>query len=162
MTGRADFTDEEWKTVLERPTSAGLLVITADRGGSIRESSSMAKAYSAARKEHGESKLLDENVEAKPEMDQTRYETAESSSTAASSTSPMPSPCSSRRTPPKRSTSTEARPRAGAAGRRGPQGGVHGPERRAGDRGRAAGDRRDQRRSRLRRFRRADPDDCVD
>jgi hypothetical protein len=73
MTGKADFTDEEWSTVLEAPPSAGLIVIAADRGGSIRESFSMAKAYTEARKQHGESQLLDELVNAKPEMDHTRY-----------------------------------------------------------------------------------------
>jgi hypothetical protein len=77
MTGKADFTEEEWKKVLEGPPSAGLIVITADRGGSIRETFSMAKAYSEARKEHGESELLDELVNAKPEMDHTRYKTPE-------------------------------------------------------------------------------------
>ena len=45
MTGKADFTAEEWETVLEGPTSAGMAVITAERGGSFRESYSMAKAY---------------------------------------------------------------------------------------------------------------------
>ncbi len=73
MTGKTDFTEEEWKTVLEAPPSAGLLVITSDRGGSIRETFSMAKAYTEARKEHGESELLDDLVSAKPEMDHTRY-----------------------------------------------------------------------------------------
>jgi hypothetical protein len=77
MTGKADFTEEEWKTVLEAPPSAGLLVITASRGGSIRESFSMAKAYGEARKQHGESELLDEVVSAKPEMDHTRYKAPE-------------------------------------------------------------------------------------
>jgi hypothetical protein len=77
LTGKADFTDEEWETVLEGPTSAGLLVITADRGGSIRESFSMAQAYSEARKESGESELLDEIASAKPEMDHTRYSSPE-------------------------------------------------------------------------------------
>jgi hypothetical protein len=77
MTGKADFTEDEWKKVLEGPPSAGLIVITADRGGSIRETFSMAKAYSEARKEHGESELLDELVNAKPEMDHTRYKTPE-------------------------------------------------------------------------------------
>src|SRR5438105_2026595 len=55
MTGKADFTDEEWDLILEAPPSAGLLVITADRGGSVRESFSMAKAYAEARQQHGES-----------------------------------------------------------------------------------------------------------
>lgn len=72
MTGKADFTEEEWKTVLEGPPSAGLVVILSDRGGSIRETFSMAKAYTEARKQHGESQLLDEVVSAKPEMDRTR------------------------------------------------------------------------------------------
>jgi hypothetical protein len=73
MTGKSDFTEEEWKTVLEAPPSAGLLVIASDRGGSVRESFSMAKAYTEARREHGDSQLLDELVNAKPEMDHTRY-----------------------------------------------------------------------------------------
>ena len=77
MTGKADFTDDEWKQILEGPPSAGLIVIASDRGGSIRESFSMAKAYTEARKEHGESELLDEIVNAKPEMDHTRYHSPE-------------------------------------------------------------------------------------
>jgi hypothetical protein len=72
VTGKADFTDEEWKTVLEGPPSAGLVVILSDRGGSIRETFSMAKAYTEARQQHGESQLLDEISAAKPEMDRTR------------------------------------------------------------------------------------------
>jgi hypothetical protein len=52
-------------------------VITADRGGSIRESFSMAKAYAEARKEGGQSELLDEIASAKPEMDDSRYSSPE-------------------------------------------------------------------------------------
>ena len=77
MTGKADFTEDEWKLVLEAPPSAGLIVIASDRGGSVRESFSMAKAYTEARKEHGESELLDEIVSAKPEMDHTRFKSPE-------------------------------------------------------------------------------------
>ena len=77
MTGKADFTEDEWKLVLEGPPSAGMIVIASDRGGSIRESFSMAKAYTEARKQHGDSELLDEIVTAKPEMDHTRYKTPE-------------------------------------------------------------------------------------
>jgi hypothetical protein len=77
MTGKSDFSEEEWKLVLEAPPSAGLLVIASDRGGSVRESFSMAKAYTEARKEHGESELLDEIVSAKPEMDHTRFHSPE-------------------------------------------------------------------------------------
>jgi hypothetical protein len=77
MTAKADFTDEEWKEILEAPPSAGLIVIASDRGGSIRESFSMAKAYTEARQQHGESELLDEIVSAKPEMDRTRAHSPE-------------------------------------------------------------------------------------
>jgi hypothetical protein len=72
VTAKADFTEEEWKTILEAPPSAGLLVIISDRGGSVRETFSMAKAYTDARQQHGESELLDEVVAAKPEMDRSR------------------------------------------------------------------------------------------
>ena len=77
MTGRADFTDEEWTTVLEGPPSAGMIVVTAGRGGTIRETFAIGKAYVEARKEHGASELLDEIVAAKPEMDHTRYRSQE-------------------------------------------------------------------------------------
>jgi hypothetical protein len=72
VTAKADFSEDEWKQILEGPTSAGLIVIASDRGGSIRETFSMAKAYAEARQQHGESELLDEIVAAKPEMDRTR------------------------------------------------------------------------------------------
>jgi hypothetical protein len=77
MTGRADFTPEEWELVLEGPPSAGMIVLTAQRGGSFRESIAMAKAYVEARRQHGESELLDEIVAAKPERDHTRYHSVE-------------------------------------------------------------------------------------
>jgi hypothetical protein len=73
MTGKADFTPEEWHVVLEGPPSAGLIVVTAQRGGSIRESVAIARSYAEARQQHGESQLLDEIVAAKPEVDHTRY-----------------------------------------------------------------------------------------
>ena len=73
MTDKAAFTEEEWKTVLEGPPSAGMIVVTAGRGGTIRETFAIGRAYVEARKEHGESELLDEIVAAKPEIDHTRY-----------------------------------------------------------------------------------------
>jgi hypothetical protein len=73
MTGKSAFTDEEWQSVLEGPPLAGLLVLTAQRGGSFRESFAVAKAYAEARQEHGESELLDEIVSAKPEIDRHKY-----------------------------------------------------------------------------------------
>ena len=44
MTTKADFTPQEWDLVLEGPPSAGMIVITAQRGGTLRETVSMAKA----------------------------------------------------------------------------------------------------------------------
>jgi hypothetical protein len=73
MTAQADFTAEEWKLILEGPPSAGLVVITAQRGGLLRETVSMAKAYAEARQQHGQSELLDEIVAAKPAIDHTRH-----------------------------------------------------------------------------------------
>jgi hypothetical protein len=77
MTGKADYTEEERKLLREAPTSAGMLVIEADRGGMIRETFSMAKAYAEARKEHGSSQLLDDIVSEKPEVDRTRFQSVE-------------------------------------------------------------------------------------
>jgi hypothetical protein len=77
MTGKADFTEQEWDTVLEGPTSAGMLVITAQHGGTFRETFAMAKAYAEARKEHGQSELLDAIVATKPEVDHSRYHSPE-------------------------------------------------------------------------------------
>jgi hypothetical protein len=73
VTGKADFTPEEWQVVLAGPPSAGMIVVTAQRGGTFRETIAIAKAYVEARKKHGQSQLLDEIVAAKPEIDHTRY-----------------------------------------------------------------------------------------
>jgi hypothetical protein len=77
VTGKADFTAEEWETVLHGPATAGLIVITAQRGGALRETLALAQSYVEARKQHGESELLDEIVSAKPALDHTRYHSAE-------------------------------------------------------------------------------------
>lgn len=77
MTTKAAFTPEEWTVVLEGPPTAGMIVITAAHGGMFRETIAMSKAYAEARAEHGESELLDEIVAAKPQVDHTRYRSAE-------------------------------------------------------------------------------------
>ncbi len=59
MTTKAAFSPEEWKAVLEGPPAAGMIVITAARGGMFRETVAMSKAYAEARAEHGDSELLD-------------------------------------------------------------------------------------------------------
>ena len=77
MTSKSDFTTEEWQLILEAPPSAGMIVVTAQRGGSFRETIAMAKAYVEARQQHGKSELLDEIVAAKPERDHTHYHSPE-------------------------------------------------------------------------------------
>ena len=77
MTTKAAFSPEEWKVVLEGPPTAGMVVITAARGGMFRETVAMSKAYTEARAQHGDSELLDEIAAAKPQMDHTRYHSAE-------------------------------------------------------------------------------------
>jgi hypothetical protein len=77
MTKKDDFTTEEWDTIAEGPTGAGLVVSTAQRGGTFREAFSMGKAYSEARKEHGDSELLDELVNSKPEIDRSKHGSVE-------------------------------------------------------------------------------------
>jgi len=77
MTASADFTPEEWDTIQEGPTSAGMIVSTAQRGGSFREAFAMAKAFAEARKEHGDSALLDDLVSSKPELDRTKSHSPE-------------------------------------------------------------------------------------
>jgi len=72
MTGKADFDEQEWDTVLEGPTSAGVIVMSAERGGTFREAFAMAKVYGEARGDHGESELLDQITAHRPEVDRTR------------------------------------------------------------------------------------------
>ncbi|HWC08388.1 MAG TPA: hypothetical protein VG458_04995 [Solirubrobacterales bacterium] len=77
MTKSADFAPDEWNVVREGPTSAGLIVSTAQRGGTFREIFAMAKVYAEARAEHGDSELLDELVSAKPDVDRTKSHSPE-------------------------------------------------------------------------------------
>jgi len=77
MTGKSDFTEQEWDTVLKGPPAAGLVVASASRGGTFKESFAIAKSYGEARQQHGKSELLDDIVAAKPERDHTHYHSAE-------------------------------------------------------------------------------------
>ncbi len=77
MTGKADFTAEEWHLVVQGPPTAGMIVITAQRGGTFRETFSIAKSYTEAGKQHGGSELLGEIVAHRPELDRTRFHSPE-------------------------------------------------------------------------------------
>lgn len=75
MTTKADFKPEEWDLVREGPPTAGMVLLMAEKGGSIRETWALAKTYAEARKKLGESELLDALVSEKPDMK--RYGSAE-------------------------------------------------------------------------------------
>jgi hypothetical protein len=75
MTGKAAFTPEEWDLIREGPPTAGMVALTAESGGSFRETWALAKAYTEARREHGDSELLDSLVAEKPDVK--RYRTPE-------------------------------------------------------------------------------------
>ena len=73
MTGKADFTAEEWATIAHGPSLAGVIVITSQRGGLLRETLALTQSYTDARKQHGGSELLDDIVSARPALDHSRY-----------------------------------------------------------------------------------------
>jgi hypothetical protein len=69
---KADFNAEEWSTIVEGPMLAGMRVVTAGRGGTIRESLAIGKVYSQARQTQGESELVDQLVASPPAVDAQR------------------------------------------------------------------------------------------
>jgi hypothetical protein len=73
MTGKSDFTEQEWDTVLKGPPAAGMIVASAAKGGTFKESFAIAKSYGEARQQHGASELLDAIVSAKPEVEHHLY-----------------------------------------------------------------------------------------
>ena len=82
MTAKSDFTEEEWDTVLKGPPAAGLIVASAAKGGTFKESFAIAKSYGEARQGHGASELLDAIVSAKPEIDHHLYHSYDEIKTA--------------------------------------------------------------------------------
>ena len=52
MTAKAEFNADEWAVVAGAPLLAAMMVIAADRGGSVRESVAVARAYADARDQH--------------------------------------------------------------------------------------------------------------
>jgi hypothetical protein len=52
MTTKAEFDAAEWETIVEGPVIAGLIVVTAQRGGSIREAMAIGKEYVEEAREH--------------------------------------------------------------------------------------------------------------
>jgi hypothetical protein len=57
MTTKAAFNAEDWSVVTNAPFLTAMLVIAADRGGTVRESMAISRAYASAR-EQGNGELL--------------------------------------------------------------------------------------------------------
>ncbi len=76
MTTKAAFNAEEWSTIADGPLYAAMRVISADRGGTLRESLSVGRTYQETREHHGESELLDELVKSPPSIDPQRIQEA--------------------------------------------------------------------------------------
>ncbi|MDQ5832594.1 MAG: hypothetical protein M3550_05990 [Actinomycetota bacterium] len=68
MTAKAAFNAEEWSTLVEAPALVALRVIAAERGGTLRESLSLGRAYVEARK-GVEDELLGAIVSSAPQID---------------------------------------------------------------------------------------------
>lgn len=68
MTTKSQFNAEEWADVARAPALAALMVMIADRGGAIRESIALGKAYAEARRGGG-SELIEELVSSPPPLD---------------------------------------------------------------------------------------------
>jgi hypothetical protein len=76
MTRKADFNAEEWSTIVNGPLYAGMRVINAERGGTLRETLALGQVYQEARQQHGESELLNELVKSPPAIDPERVREA--------------------------------------------------------------------------------------
>ena len=75
MATKADFNAEEWTTIVEGPLMAGMRVVAAERGGTIRESIAIGKVYNEARQQaQGESELVDALVASPPAIDPQRLQ----------------------------------------------------------------------------------------
>ena len=71
MTQKSDFNAEEWELLVNAPALAALRVVAADRGGTLRESLSLGRAYAEARQRGGD-ELLTEIVSSAPQLDPTQ------------------------------------------------------------------------------------------
>ena len=68
MTTKSEFNAEEWDGVAQAPALAALMVMLAARGGAIRESIALGKAYNEARGD-ARSELVREVVASPPRLD---------------------------------------------------------------------------------------------
>ena len=76
MTTKAEFNAEEWSTIVSGPFIAGLTVITADRGGSIRETVAIAKVFAEAKQAGDKLELINELLGERPNTETLKDESA--------------------------------------------------------------------------------------
>jgi len=76
MTIKAEFNAEEWSAVVDGPLYAGMHVISAERGGTLRESLAMSRVYQTAPEHHGDTQLLNELVKSPPSLEPDRVRDA--------------------------------------------------------------------------------------
>jgi hypothetical protein len=62
MTEKSDFDAAQWERIATAPAIAAMYVITAEKGGTLRESMAVGKAYAEARESSTGSPLVDEIV----------------------------------------------------------------------------------------------------
>ena len=74
MTSKADFNAVDWSVLVDGPLYAGLRVIAAERGGTLRESLAMSRVYQEARARQGANQLLDELIASPPTVNTARLQ----------------------------------------------------------------------------------------
>ena len=68
MTTKSEFNADEWERVARAPALGAVTVMLADRGGAIRESIALGKAYAEAKRDGG-SELIEQLVASPPSLD---------------------------------------------------------------------------------------------
>lgn len=68
MTTKAAFNAEDWSVIAIAPFLTAMLVIAADRGGTVRETMAISRAYGASREQHPDG-LLAEILSTPPAID---------------------------------------------------------------------------------------------
>ncbi len=73
MTTKAEFNAEEWSRVLLGPFVAGMTLLAAERGGTLRESVEIAKVYAEEKQDPAAPELIRELVSDRPSVDPERF-----------------------------------------------------------------------------------------
>jgi hypothetical protein len=72
MTTKSDFNAEEWDRVAQAPAFAAFMVMLAERGGAIRESIAVGRAYAEARGDRG-SELIQQLASSPPQLNPSQF-----------------------------------------------------------------------------------------